>query len=215
MGLYASAGKRLLDVCIAAGGLVLLSPLFLLVGLLGTLVSPGPVLYFQERVGKDGRVFRIAKFRTMRAATERDGPGITVAGDSRVTAFGRILRSLKIDELPQLWNVLKGEMSVVGPRPEVPQYVKAYTSEQKQVLSVRPGITDPSSIAYRREEELLAGQADPQRYYREVILPDKLSLSLEYIRRISFRNDLALLVQTAISIFVTRPRFSTPLRKHS
>jgi lipopolysaccharide/colanic/teichoic acid biosynthesis glycosyltransferase len=206
--LYANGGKRLLDAGVAGFGLLLLSPVFLLVAAIAVALSRGPVLYVQERVGKGGRIFKIVKFRTMQVAPGDEGPSITSAGDPRITPFGCILRSLKIDELPQLWNVLKGDMSIVGPRPEVPEYVQTYSSEQKQVLAVRPGLTDPSSISYLHEEVLLGDQADPQRYYREVVLPHKLSLSLEYIQRMSLPYDLALITKTLASMLQPRPRFS-------
>jgi len=187
--------------------LLLLLPIFLLIGVLAKLISPGPIFYRQERVGRAGRPFRIIKFRTMQVDADKRGPSITAGGDPRVTSLGRFLRSLKIDELPQLWNVLVGDMSLVGPRPEVPLYVSSYTEEQKQALMVRPGITDPSSIAYRHEEELLAAQANPERYYREVVLPHKLSLNLEYIQNISLKQDLSLLTKTLSCLFFNRPRY--------
>ena len=149
-------------------------------------------------------VFRIVKFRTMCQDADQRGPAITPADDARVTTVGRWLRRLKLDELPQLWNVLKGEMSLVGPRPEVPRYVESYSSAQRRVLTVRPGITDPASIAYRREEDLLAGHADLDRYYREVVLPDKLDKNLEYLDRMSFTYDLLLLIRTTKAIFLPR-----------
>ena len=158
--------------------LLILCPFLLLVGIFVKWTSPGPILYWQKRVGRDGRIFAIVKFRSMVANAEKQGLGITVAGDARVTGFGAFLRMSKIDELPQLWNVLTGKMSLVGPRPELPQYVSEYTPEQRHVLSVRPGITDPASIAYRNEEELLAKASDPIRYYRESVLPAKLALNL-------------------------------------
>jgi len=206
-GLYQSGGKRLFDLCLAITGLILMSPLFLLIAILSKFISPGPVFYRQERVGKAGHTFKIVKFRTMQVDTNKLGPSITAAGDPRITSIGRILRALKLDELPQLWNVLKGEMSLVGPRPEVPLYVEFYTEEQKKVLTVRPGITDPSSLAYRYEEDLLARHADPASYYQEVVLPHKLSLNAEYIRNISLQYDLSLLAKTLFSLLFNRPRY--------
>ena len=143
----------------------------------------------------------------MQADADKRGPSITSGGDPRITSIGRILRAFKLDELPQLWNVLTGDMSLVGPRPEVPRYVKSYTEEQKKVLVVRPGITDPSSLAYRYEEELLARQANPRIYYQEVVLPHKLSLNAEYIRNISLKCDLSLLAKTLFSLLFNRPRY--------
>jgi lipopolysaccharide/colanic/teichoic acid biosynthesis glycosyltransferase len=199
---YRDWGKRMLDAIAAAVGLLLLSPLLIILAALVKITSLGPVFYRQERVGLGGRVFRIVKFRTMCQDADRRGPAITSAWDLRVTTAGRLLRRLKLDELPQLWNVLRGDMSLVGPRPEVPRYVLAYSPVQQRVLSVRPGITDPASIAYRREEELLAGHADLDRYYREVVLPGKLNMNLEYLDRMSFIYDLSMLVRTMVAIFI-------------
>lgn len=197
---YAQTGKRMFDCAAAAIGLWLLFPVLLALSLLVKLSSPGPVLYRQERVGRGGKLFRIAKFRSMSEDADKRGPAITSAGDHRVTALGRLLRRLKLDELPQLWNVLKGEMSLVGPRPEVPCYVESYSDSQRRVLEIRPGITDPGSILYRHEEQVLGDQPDPDRYYREVVLPDKLRLNLEYISNLSFSYDLSLLLRTASCI---------------
>jgi lipopolysaccharide/colanic/teichoic acid biosynthesis glycosyltransferase len=193
---YAQTGKRMFDCVAAAIGLLLLFPVLLALSLLVKFSSPGPVLYRQERVGRGGKLFRIAKFRSMIEHADKGGLAITSAGDPRVTAVGGFLRRLKLDELPQLWNVLKGEMSLVGPRPEVPYYVESYSDSQRRVLAVRPGITDPGSILYRHEEQVLGDQPDPDRYYREVVLPDKLNLNLEYISNISFSYDLSLLLRT-------------------
>jgi len=202
--LYSKWGKRSLDSIASLVGLVLASPLLLVVAALVKSTSPGPVLFWQERIGLGGLAFRIVKFRTMCQDADQRGPAITPADDARVTTVGRWLRRLKLDELPQLWNVLKGEMSLVGPRPEVPRYVESYSSAQRRVLTVRPGITDPASIAYRREEDLLAGHADLDRYYREVVLPDKLNKNLEYLDRMSFTYDLLLLIRTTKAIFLPR-----------
>jgi lipopolysaccharide/colanic/teichoic acid biosynthesis glycosyltransferase len=193
---YAKTGKRMFDCVAAAIGLLLLFPVLLALSLMVKLSSPGPVFYRQQRVGRGGKLFRIAKFRSMSEDADKRGPAITSAGDHRITALGRLLRRHKLDELPQLWNVLKGEMSLVGPRPEVPFYVESYSDSQRRVLAVRPGITDPSSILYRHEEQVLGDQPDPDRYYREVLLPDKLNLNLEYLSRVSFSYDLSLLLRT-------------------
>src|SRR5579859_5515204 len=150
-GLYRRAGKRALDAAVSAMMLVVISPLLLIVCALVKLTSPGPVFYRQERVGEGGRPFNIVKFRSMVVDADRRGLGLTSAGDPRVTRCGVVLRQLKIDELPQLWNVLKGDMSLVGPRPELPVYVANYDSRQRVVLTVRPGITDIASIAFRWE----------------------------------------------------------------
>jgi lipopolysaccharide/colanic/teichoic acid biosynthesis glycosyltransferase len=196
-GFYSHGGKRLVDFIASAIALVILSPLLILLALLVKTTSPGAVFYRQPRVGKRGRLFRIVKFRSMSAEAETSGPDITVAGDPRITTVGKILRRWKLDELPQLWNVLKGEMSLVGPRPELPAYVAGYTDAQREVLTVRPGITDPASLAYHREEELLATHAAPQRFYRETILPHKLAMNREYVAAISFRGDVTVLLRTA------------------
>jgi lipopolysaccharide/colanic/teichoic acid biosynthesis glycosyltransferase len=201
---YARCGKRVFDSVAALFGLLLLFPLMVVLALLVKLSSAGPIFYRQERVGQGGMVFRIAKFRSMFEDADRRGSTITSARDPRVTGVGRILRRFKLDELPQLWNVLKGEMSLVGPRPEVPEYVETYSGVQRRVLLVRPGITGPASIAYREEEELLGTQTDADRYYRDVVLPDKLSMNLEYLDRISFSYDLLLMLRTTSSILIPK-----------
>ena len=190
----------------------MLSPVFALIAILLKLTSPGPVLYRQVRIGKAGQNFKIIKFRTMRNYADKCGPRITVAGDSRITSMGRILRALKLDELPQLWNVMKGDMSLVGPRPEVPFYVQFYTEEQKKILAVRPGITDASSLIYRYEEALLAWQSNPESYYQEMVLPQKLSLNMEYIQNISLKYDFLLLAKTLFCLF-NRTCISTEYHK--
>lgn len=200
-GFYCRFGKRALDILISVMALILLSPLLLLTALLVKLTSEGAVFFRQNRVGRDARIFQILKFRSMAVDADQQGWGITVGGDERVTPFGQILRDLKIDELPQLWNVLRGDMSIVGPRPEIPSYVAVYTRQQLGVLSVRPGITDPASIRYRHEERVLARSTDPEEFYRRVVLPHKLKLNLEYIEQVSFTHDLKLILQTARSIF--------------
>jgi lipopolysaccharide/colanic/teichoic acid biosynthesis glycosyltransferase len=162
-GVYANYGKRAMDTVLATAGLILLSPLFVFVACCIKLTSRGPMLFRQIRIGKDGRPFHILKFRSMVVQEFNIASKITVAGNPRVTAIGRVLRRHKVDELPQLWNVIRGDMSLVGPRPELPHYVSAYTPEQCVVLSARPGITDPASLLYRHEEEILAEQSDPAR----------------------------------------------------
>lgn len=178
----------------AAIGLVLLAPTLLLAAVWVRLDSPGPVLFRQTRIGRDGVPFTIHKFRTMRV---EPGAAITVGEDPRITRSGRFLRQTKLDELPQLWDVLRGAMSLVGPRPELPRYVELYPADLRaQVLSVRPGITDPASLAYSHEAELLAAAADPEREYREVILPAKLRLSAEYAACATLATDLRLILAT-------------------
>jgi lipopolysaccharide/colanic/teichoic acid biosynthesis glycosyltransferase len=186
--------KRCFDVVLAALGLLLLSPLFVLVALWVKLDSPGPVFFRQERVGRFGVPFRIHKFRTMTHEESHGGPQITVGDDARITRAGAFLRRAKLDELPQLIDVLRGAMSFVGPRPEVPRYVAVYPAELRdKVLSVRPGITDLASIQYRDESALLARAADPEREYREVVLPAKLRLAAEYVDHASLATDLRLI----------------------
>jgi lipopolysaccharide/colanic/teichoic acid biosynthesis glycosyltransferase len=197
-------GKRLMDLLFAVGGLVLFSPLLLALALAIKLDSPGPVFFRQERVGRGGRPFRIHKFRTMRVAAEQLGPQITVGeGDARITRVGRWVRARRFDELPQLIDVLKGDMSIVGPRPEVPRYVALYPAEARaKVLSVRPGITDPAALAFRNEGELLARAADPEREYVEVILPQKLRHAMAYAERATVWTDLRLIGRT-LRVLVT------------
>src|SRR5579859_5221842 len=199
--LYRIYGKRLLDLCCAAVGLIVLSPVLLAVAFAVKCGSKGPVLYSQERVGRASRIFQIWKFRSMISGADKIGPLITASGDSRITGIGRYLRRWKLDELPQPWNVLIGDMSFVGPRPELPFYVRDYTPEQRQVFTVRPGITDPAALEYRHEEEVLAKAADRERYYREVVLPHKLALNLEYVQALSLRYDLTLILRTLGAIF--------------
>jgi lipopolysaccharide/colanic/teichoic acid biosynthesis glycosyltransferase len=200
--LYVRYCKRALDVLCSAVGIAALSPVFLLAACCVKLSSRGPAFYRQTRIGKDGRQFQILKFRSMVVEAEKRGLAITVSGDRRVTAVGKLLRRYKVDELPQLWNVLCGEMSLVGPRPELPIYVAAYTPEQRRVLSVRPGITDPATLAYRNEEEILADRDDPEQFYRAQVLPDKLERNLAYLQRISFGGDLRILFETVASSFL-------------
>lgn len=201
---YRYIGKRLIDLTVSLSSLAVLSPLLFVTAALVKCTSRGSVLYWQDRVGRGGARFRIVKFRSMVAGADKKGPSITSSGDSRVTRVGAILRKLKIDELPQLWNVLRGEMSLVGPRPELPQYVANYTGEQRCVLSVRPGITDIASIRYRKEEEILGRSENPEEFYREVVLPDKLALNLEYIDKMSFSFDLKLIYETVKCLFAFR-----------
>lgn len=191
--------KRGIDIILSAAGLLLLAPVLLAVAAAVRLGSPGPILFRQVRVGRHGRPFVILKFRTMVPAAEGSGPQITAGRDPRVTRTGAILRRYKLDELPQLFNVLTGDMSLVGPRPEVPRYVALYTPAQQQVLAVRPGVTDPASLQYRHEAEILDAAGDPERHYIEVVMPDKLRLNLEYLQQASLWQDLKILVRTALS----------------
>jgi lipopolysaccharide/colanic/teichoic acid biosynthesis glycosyltransferase len=185
---------RAFDIAVSATALIVLAPLMALLGLLTRVSSRGPVLFRAERVGKDGRTFRLYKFRTMRAGSEA-GPALTREGDPRVTRVGRFLRRYRLDELPQLWNVVRGEMSLVGPRPEDPRYVARYTPEQRQVLLARPGMTGAAALEYLNEHSLLTGPDWEERYVR-FILPEKLRIELDYLRRRSFASDLRVLVRT-------------------
>ena len=188
--------KRLFDVVASGVGLLLLSPLFLLVAIWIKLDSPGPVFYRQVRVGRYNRDFRIFKFRSMRVGADK-GSLVTIGGrDPRVTRSGYFIRKFKIDELPQLINVFIGDMSLVGPRPEVRHYVDYWTKEQLHVLDVRPGITDPASIKFRNENELLEKAEDPEKYYIEVIMQEKLRLYLKYVEKHNFWYDIKLIFQT-------------------
>ena len=192
--------KRVMDIAISAAALCVLWPVFLLIALAIVIDDPGPVFYRQVRVGRGGRPFRIFKFRTMVVDADKKGLSITVGRDSRITRVGAFLRKTKLDELAQLLNVLCGQMSFVGPRPEVPRYVELYTPYQRQVLLVRPGITDYASIAYRNENDLLAGADDPEKMYIETIMPDKIELNMKYLREISPLADLRLILKTVIPV---------------
>lgn len=188
--------KRIFDVTASGLGLLLLSPLFLIVAIWIRLDSPGPVFYRQTRVGRYNKDFRLLKFRSMRVGSDKKGL-ITVGGrDPRVTRSGYWIRKYKLDELPQLINVFKGDMSLVGPRPEVRKYVDIYTPEQLHVLDVRPGITDMASIRYRNENELLEQAADPEQFYRDTVMQDKLRINLEYVSDHSFFKDIKIILMT-------------------
>jgi len=195
--------KRLFDVVFAAAGLLLLAPLFVLIALSIKAGSPGPVFFRQERVGRHGVPFRIHKFRTMREAGAPNPLQITVGADARITRVGAVLRRAKLDELPQLIDVLLGRMSIVGPRPEVPRYVAIYPTElREKVLSVRPGITDFASIQFRDESTLLARAADPEREYTEVVLPAKLRLAAQYVDQATLATDLRLIGRTLKALWI-------------
>jgi lipopolysaccharide/colanic/teichoic acid biosynthesis glycosyltransferase len=196
--------KRLFDLVAASLALVVLAPLLLAIAAWIKLDSPGPVLFRQERVGRHGVPFRIRKFRTMAHAPAAGGRQITVGADARITRAGAVLRRAKLDELPQLVDVLLGRMSIVGPRPEVPRYVAIYPPELRdKVLSVRPGITDFASIQFRDESALLARAEDPEREYTEVVMPAKLKLAAQYVDQATLATDLRLIART-IRALVTR-----------
>ena len=188
--------KRIFDIVASGIGLILLSLLFVILAIWIKCDSIGPVFYKQVRVGRNNMDFQLFKFRSMRVGSDKKGL-ITVGGhDPRITRSGYYIRKYKMDEFPQLINVFKGDMSLVGPRPEVRKYVDMYTEEQMHVLDVRPGITDLASIRYRNENELLERVNDPDKYYVEVIMPDKLRINLEYVARHSFTFDIRLIFQT-------------------
>jgi len=198
--------KRLFDILASGAGLLLLSPFLITVAVLVKLDSPGPVFYRGLRAGRWGRPFRIFKFRTMTEDAEKTGAASTPEDDRRVTRLGRFLRRYKLDELPQLLNVLAGQMSLVGPRPQVLWAVERYTESEKIVLSLRPGITDPASLYFRDEGELLRGSADPDRDYFEKIHPQKMRLSIEYVQKQSFWLDLEILLKTVMTTLISSPR---------
>lgn len=192
--------KRLFDIVASGLGLLVLSPLFILVAVWIKLDSEGPVFYRQVRVGRYNKDFRIFKFRSMRVGSDK-GSLVTIGGrDPRVTRCGYLIRKYKIDELPQLINVFIGDMSLVGPRPEVRHYVNYWTPEQMHVLDVRPGITDPASIKFRNENELLEKADDPEKFYIEVIMQEKIELYLHYVKNASLGHDIKLIFQTFCAI---------------
>lgn len=188
--------KRIFDVVSSSIGLIILAIPMLIISLAIKLDDGGSVFFSQKRVGKDFEVFEILKFRTMVEDAPKKGRQITADGDDRITKVGHVLRKLKLDELPQLINVFLGQMSVVGPRPEVPKYVEMYDETQRQVLLIKPGITDLASIKYRSESEILAKAEDPEKVYIEEIMPHKLSLNLEYMEDMSFLYDIKLIFRT-------------------
>jgi lipopolysaccharide/colanic/teichoic acid biosynthesis glycosyltransferase len=194
--------KRLVDIVASAAGLLLTSPVLLVAAVAIKLDSEGPVIFAQERIGREFRPFRIFKLRSMSKKPTANAPQITAGGDARVTRVGRILRKTKIDELPQLFNILRGDMSLVGPRPEVRKYVELFRSDYEEILKCRPGITDLASIRYRDEESVLAAASDPEREYVERILPEKISLAKEYVRRSSLGLDARLILATLLKIAV-------------
>ena len=195
--------KRLYDILLSTVGLVLLCPVLLLLCILVKAGDGGPIFYRQRRVGRGGELFGIWKFRTMIVDADKKGLGITKGGDSRITPVGRFLRRFKLDELPQLWNVLHGEMSFVGPRPEVPRYVELYNPEQRAILNLKPGITDLATLEFRNEEELLRGAEDTERFYVEECMPRKIALNLEYASKANIWRDTLIILQTVFPFFYT------------
>lgn len=193
--MYLQFGKRICDLTIALIGLIILAVPMALIAISIGITSGSPILFTQERVGKGGQIFYVKKFRTMSVRSVEDS-SITVAGDSRVTAIGSYLRRWKLDELPQLWNVLVGEMSLVGPRPDVPGYADKLQGDDRKLLLLRPGITGPATLAYRNEEEILAKVSDPVQYNNEIIYPDKVRINLEYMEKCSLMQDLKYILET-------------------
>lgn len=192
--------KRVFDALFSATALVLLTPFLLVIAAVVAAESRGGAFYHQERIGRNGVPFRLHKFRSMQV--HREGAQVTLGtSDPRITSVGRVLRNYKLDELPQLWNVVKGDMSLVGPRPEVAKYVALYTDEMREVLTVRPGLTDPASIAGFDEGERLEAAADPERHYREIIMPEKVQQQLAYVRSATFGSDIRVIARTFFRIF--------------
>jgi lipopolysaccharide/colanic/teichoic acid biosynthesis glycosyltransferase len=196
--------KRLFDIVFSIIGLIILSPLFAAASVLIKLDSRGPVFFRQERVGRYFKPFRIYKFRTMTPDAGNKGALITVGGDKRITRIGHVLRKYKIDEMPQLLNILKGEMSFVGPRPEVREYVQLFRTDYAKLLMIRPGITDPASLTYSEEEKVLAASGDWENNYVYNILPEKIAISLRYVENRSIFTDMRLVLRTIVKIAETR-----------
>lgn len=194
--------KYLFDRLVSLLALIVLLPLFIILVICVIIDSRGGAFFIQKRVGKNGELFDLVKFRTMFPDSESRGKLTIGSGDSRITRVGKILRKYKLDELPQLWNVLIGDMSFVGPRPEVPEYVEMYTPEQRKVLSVRPGITDEASLAYINESDLLAKSENPRESYINEIMPEKIRMNLAYLERRSFLTDLGVILRT-IAVILT------------
>ena len=200
--MYRCYGKRLFDIVFSFFGLVAVIPVFLIVPVMIRWDSGGPVFFRQKRMGVGGRTFFLLKFRSMASDKDQEKKGFEPGSAMRVTRVGRILRKTKLDEIPQLINVFMGDMSFVGPRPEVERYKVFYTGLFAEVLNVRPGITDKASIKYRHEEKILAASSDPEKTYREVVLPDKLKFALSYVQDgISFRTDIGVILQTLLAVF--------------
>lgn len=194
--------KHLFDITFAFFGLLFLWPVLLIVAILIRIKMPGgPVIFRQQRVGKDGKLFTMYKFRSM--TVNHGGSSVSVAGESRITPLGEKLRHYKIDELPELWNILKGDMSFVGPRPDVPGYADKLQGEDREILKLRPGITGPASLKYRNEEELLATVDNPQLYNDTVIYPDKVRINLYYLKHYSFTADIKMIICTVLGKHMT------------
>lgn len=197
---YIGFGKRLFDISVSLALLIILLPLLLLLWIIVRTSDGGPGLFIQKRVGMGGMVFSLYKFRTMRDDNKVAGPGVTSALDSRVTAIGKYLRNYKLDELPQLYNVLKGDMSLVGPRPESEKFVELFKNDYEYILQIAPGITDYAALEYRDEERVLAGYDNVEEAYVNVVLPDKIRLYRKYMDQISFRTDMTILFRTFLKV---------------
>jgi len=189
--------KRFFDFTVAGLGLLILSPVLIIAALVIKFTSTGTIFFCQGRIGRDGRKFKLVKFRTMVKMAENQGTGpVTIAEDPRITPGGKFLRKWKLDEIPTLWNVLKGDMSFVGPRPDVPGYADKLEGEYQRVLEIRPGITGPATLKYANEEQLLAGVDNPKQYNDEVIFPDKVRINLEYMDNWSLWKDIKIIFKT-------------------
>ena len=202
--LRSQPGKRALDLAVAIPTAVLFSPVFIAIAVWIKLDTRGPVFFLQERVGQFGRLFRILKFRSMLVGAEMRGSQGAASDDRRMTRSGRLLRKYKLDELPQLFNIIKGEMSLVGPRPEVPRYVELYTEDQRRILALKPGLTGSASITFNNESETLSRQEDPESFYCEHLIPTKIREDLSYARRATVLSDCAMVVKTLFRIFINQ-----------
>lgn len=208
--------KRLFDITLSAIVLVVFLPFYAIIAMLIKMGSAGPVHHKAKRAGQGGRIFTLLKFRTMKVGAESAGPGITSAGDERITRVGRILRKTKLDEIPQLWNVLKGEMSLIGPRPEDPRYVALYSSEEKKILDVKPGLSSPASIQFRNEEEILQRSGrSVEEFYIHTVMPAKLKLDLKYFEKQSFTRDLEICFKTALAVLRGGDRTAVEVAVHT
>ena len=187
---------RAFDIILSLTGIIILSPVFIIAIFLVKISSPGPIIFSQKRVGLNGRLFNLFKFRSMIINADKLGTSVTTGKDPRITGIGKILRKTKLDELPQLWNVLEGDMSFVGPRPDVPEIVNNYNLEMRRILEVRPGITSNATLHLRNEEDLLSLARDPDRAYEEIFIPAKVKLAMEHVKRKSFLFDFSVLIQT-------------------
>ncbi len=202
---------RLFDFTISVVGILMLSPIFIITAILIKLKSPGPIFFVQNRVGRNSSIFRLYKFRSMVNNADKIGTSVTTGNDFRITRVGKVLRRTKLDELPQLWNVLKGDMSFVGPRPDVPEIVNNYTSEMKRILNIRPGITSNATLHLRNEEDLLSNAKNHDNAYEEIFVPAKVRLAMEHVNRKSFFFDFGIFLKTVWVLTVGR---IWPIKEH-